>query len=153
LHGVNLSQYEEFAVPTPPPHPQELLFEFLVLRNICGDRQEGADPARRIAQAERGRAIFGQSCISCHMGGNGTDNNTGRLHAPDETGMSAAYAMRTANKMYRTTPLRGLAQHAPYFHDGSAATLTEVVNHYNQFKKLGLTSQQRSDLAEYLKSL
>jgi mono/diheme cytochrome c family protein len=105
------------------------------------------------AAAERGRAIFGQSCISCHVGGSGTDNNDGRLHAPAETGMNADYAMRTANKMYRTTPLRGLAQHAPYFHDGSAATLADVVSHYNQFRKLGLTSQQRSDLAEYLKSL
>jgi mono/diheme cytochrome c family protein len=105
------------------------------------------------AAAERGRAIFGQSCISCHVGGSGTDNNDGRLHAPAETGMNAAYAMRTSNKMYRATPLRGLAQHAPYFHDGSAATLTDVVNHYNQVRKLGLTSQQRSDLAEYLKSL
>jgi hypothetical protein len=37
-----------------------------------------------------------------------------------------AYAMRTASKAYRTTPLRGLIQHAPYFHDGSAATLDAV---------------------------
>ena len=105
------------------------------------------------AAADRGRAIFGQSCISCHLGGSGTDNNDGRLHAPAETGMNASYAMRTANKMYRTTPLRGLAQHPPYFHDGSAATLMAAVNHYNQFRKLGLTAQQRSDLTEYLKSL
>jgi mono/diheme cytochrome c family protein len=105
------------------------------------------------AAADRGRAIFGQSCISCHVGGNGTDNNDGHLHAPAETGMSASYAVRTANKMYRTTPLRSLWQHAPYFHDGSAATLTAVVDHYNQFRKLGLTPQQRSDLTEYLKSL
>nr|MDP9177210.1 hypothetical protein [Gemmatimonadota bacterium] len=94
------------------------------------------------AAADRGRAIFGQSCISCHVGGSGTDNNDGRLHAPAETGMNPSYAMRTANKMYRTTPLRALWQHPPYFHDGSAATLTDVVNHYNQFRRLGLTAQQ-----------
>jgi mono/diheme cytochrome c family protein len=105
------------------------------------------------AAADRGRAIFSQSCISCHVGGSGTDNNDGRLHAPAETGMNASYAMRTANKMYRTTPLRGLGQHPPYFHDGSAATLMAVVNHYNQFRQLGLTARQRSDLIEYLKSL
>jgi mono/diheme cytochrome c family protein len=105
------------------------------------------------AAADRGRAIFGESCISCHVGASGTDNNDGRLHAPAETGMNGAYAARTANKMYRTTPLRALWQHAPYFHDGSAATLVDVVNHYNQFRKLGLTAQQRSDLTEYLKSL
>lgn len=105
------------------------------------------------AAADRGRAIFGQSCISCHVGGSGTDNNTGQLHAPAETGMNASYAARTANKMYRTTPLRALWQHAPYFHDGSAATLMDVVNHYNEVRRLGLTAQQRSDLTEYLKSL
>lgn len=105
------------------------------------------------AAADRGRAIFSQSCISCHVGVSGTDNNDGRLHAPAETGMNASYALRTANKMYRTTPLRGLSQHPPYFHDGSAATLVDVVNHYNQFRKLGLTARQRSDLTEYLKSL
>ena len=33
LHGVNLSQYEEFAVPTPPPHPQELLLEWKLPNN------------------------------------------------------------------------------------------------------------------------
>ena len=33
--------------------------------------------------------------------------------------------------MYRTTPLRALWQHPPYFHDGSAADLPAVVNHYD----------------------
>jgi cytochrome c peroxidase len=57
-----------------------------------------------------------------------------------------------ANKAYRTTPLRALWQHAPYFHDGSAATLADVVTHYNQVRHLGLTSEQQRDLVEYLKS-
>jgi cytochrome c peroxidase len=55
--------------------------------------------------------------------------------------------------MYRTTPLRGLALNAPYFHDGSAATLTDVVQHYDGYLHLGLTAQQQSDLVEYLKTL
>ena len=105
------------------------------------------------AAAGRGRTVFDASCASCHVGGSGTDNNDGKLHAPSETGMDAAYAMRTANKMYRTTPLRGLAQHAPYFHDGSAATLAAVVRHYDWVRKLGLTDRQRQDLVEYLKAL
>ena len=33
LHGVNLTHYEEFAVPTPPAHPQELLFEWKLPTN------------------------------------------------------------------------------------------------------------------------
>ena len=67
--------------------------------------------------------------------------------------MNADYAMRTATKAYRTTPLRALWQHAPYFHDGSAATLAAVVNHYDRVRTLGLTAAQRHDLVEYLKSL
>ena len=67
--------------------------------------------------------------------------------------MDAAYAVRTANKAYRTTPLRGLALHPPYFHDGSAATLADVVGHYNNVRKLGLTADAQRSLVEYLKSL
>ena len=67
--------------------------------------------------------------------------------------MDAAYANRTANKAYRTTPLRGLWQHPPYFHDGTAATLADVVAHYNQVRKLNLSASQQQDLVEYLKSL
>jgi len=68
---------------------------------------------------------------------------------PASTGVRA----RTVNKAYRTTPLRALWQHAPYFHDGSAATLTAVVAHYNRTRTRGLTADQQRDLVEYLKSL
>jgi cytochrome c5 len=103
--------------------------------------------------AQRGGALFGEKCATCHVGATGTDNNSGKLHAPAETGVDAAYAARTANKEYRTTPLRALWQHPPYFHDGSAATLASVVAHYNKFRALGLTGAQQRDLVEYLKSL
>jgi cytochrome c553 len=105
------------------------------------------------AAAERGRAVFTSNCARCHVGVTSTDNNNGVLHAPSETGMDAAYAMRTANKRYRTTPLRGLSQHAPYFHDGSAPTLEAVVDHYDGVRSLRLTSRQRADLVQFLKSL
>jgi cytochrome c peroxidase len=49
--------------------------------------------------------------------------------------------------------LRGLSQHAPYFHDGSAATLVDVVDHYDRVLALGLSARQKLDLVEYLKSL
>jgi cytochrome c peroxidase len=51
------------------------------------------------------------------------------------------------------TPLRGLWQHAPYFHDGSAPDLLAVVNHYDRLFALNLTAAQKADLVEYLKSL
>jgi cytochrome c peroxidase len=103
--------------------------------------------------AQRGGVVFAQSCASCHVGNSGTDNNAGILHAAAETGMDSAYAARTASKAYRTTPLRGLWQHPPYFHDGSARSLDAVVDHYDRVKKLGLTPPQKADLVQYLKSL
>jgi mono/diheme cytochrome c family protein len=115
-----------------------------------------APPARSFDQvgAARGKAVFGHDCVTCHVGGDGTDNNNGgKLHQPAETGMDGAYAARTINKAYRTTPLRGLWQHPPYFHDGSAATLVDVVVHYDKVRNLHLSEQQQSDLVEYLKTL
>lgn len=103
--------------------------------------------------AERGRDVFEQHCIGCHVGFTSTDNNSGRLHAAAETGMDGAYATRTANKAYRTTPLRGLWHHPPYFHDGSAATLEDVVAHYDTVRKLHMDEAQRADLVEFLKTL
>ena len=67
--------------------------------------------------------------------------------------MDPAYAARTTTGKYRTTPLRALWQHSPYFHDGSAATLEDVVGHYDSFLDLGLTEDEKSDLAEFLRSL
>jgi len=103
--------------------------------------------------ANRGKVVFQASCERCHTGGTLTDNNAGILHAPAETGMNATYAARTSQKQYRTTPLRGLWQHAPYFHDGSAKTLADVVSHYDTVLKLNLSGGQRKDLEQYLKSL
>ncbi|MGZ5216240.1 MAG: c-type cytochrome [Caldimonas sp.] len=56
---------------------------------------------------------------------------------------SPSYASRSASKLYRTSPLKGIWQHAPYFHDGSAATLDQVVSVYNTRKSLGLSAQDR----------
>jgi mono/diheme cytochrome c family protein len=104
----------------------------------------------------RGKAVFdGQGrCAACHLASQQfTDIGLGRVHVPSATGMNPAYAARTATKRYRTTPLRALWQHAPYFHDGSAATLEAVVTHYDRVLGLGLSAQQQADLAIYLRTL
>jgi hypothetical protein len=107
------------------------------------------------AAAARGKTIFATTgkCATCHVPPLYTDAQFGVLHAPSETGMDPAYAERSATKKYRTTPLRGLARHAPYFHDGSAATLTNVVSHYDAVLHLGLGAREKQDLVEFLKSL
>jgi cytochrome c5 len=103
--------------------------------------------------AASGRGLFNRNCAMCHVDESGTDNNSGKLHKALDIGMDGAYAARTANKAYRTTPLRGLLQHPPYFHDGSAATLADVVTHYDRRLALQLTARQQADLVEFLQSL
>jgi mono/diheme cytochrome c family protein len=104
--------------------------------------------------AERGRAVFEgpAQCATCHSGEAFTDANS-LLHDPSEVPTDPTHAQRSATKMYRTTPLRGIWQHPPYFHDGSAATLAVVVERYDAARGLGLNAQQKADLVEYLKSL
>jgi mono/diheme cytochrome c family protein len=102
------------------------------------------------AAAGRGRTLFEQRCANCHRGEARSER---QLHAPAETGMDPDYANRSASKQYRTTPLRGLWQHPPYFHDGRARTLAAVVDHYDGVLRLGLTPAQKADLVEYLKSI
>lgn len=112
------------------------------------------------AAAQRGKDVFEGpgGCSACHMGSLLTDSNT-RLHAPAEVvsepepSGAPSYASRSASKMYRTTPLRALLLHPPYFHNGVAPTLEDVVELYKARRGLDLTPMQQADLVEYLKSL
>jgi hypothetical protein len=104
--------------------------------------------------AERGRTLFegDAGCSGCHMGEQLTDAGQ-TLHTPEEVGMDPVTAERSATGNYRTTPLRAVWQHPPYFHDGSAETLEAVVEHYDDQMSLGLAADEQADLVEYLKSL
>jgi len=109
------------------------------------------------AAAKRGQAVFKGTgkCVTCHSGSTFTDANS-RLHPPADSMAepeSPSYASRSATRQYRTTPLKGAWQHAPYFHDGSAATLDDVAKTYNTRLGLGLSAQDVADLTQYLKSL
>jgi len=113
------------------------------------------------AAARRGERVFhGKAgCASCHIPPTYTDVSSGPnpdvpvLHDATAVGSDPVYASRSATKQYRATPLRGAWQHPPYFHDGSAATLLAVVNHYDELFRLNLSEQQKTDLVEFLKSL
>lgn len=109
------------------------------------------------AAAQRGKLVFEGAgrCATCHSGALFTDGNS-RLHPPGDSMAepeSPSYASRSASRQYRTSPLRGAWQHAPYFHNGSAATLEDVVQTYDTRMSLGLSASQIADLAQYLKSL
>jgi cytochrome c peroxidase len=108
------------------------------------------------SQARRGRDVFngkGQ-CSSCHVPPLFTEPGY-NMHLPEEIGIDAFQAQRAPDGRYRTSPLRGLWTHGKggYYHDGRFATLADVINHYNEFLRLGLTASERADLEQYLKSL
>lgn len=111
--------------------------------------------------ARRGERLFRHEagCAACHLGPRFTDVRRGPkhrrpfLHDPAEVGMDPTYAARSATRKYRTTPLRGLWQHPPYFHDGSAPDLPAVVARYDRLFDLKLKPRQKADLVEYLKTL
>jgi len=110
--------------------------------------------------AARGKVVFEGPgrCATCHAGPEFTDANE-RLHSPadvvsePEPNGAPSWASRSATKQYRTAPLRGAWQHAPYFHNGTAPTLEAVVRTYDTKKALGLSAAQQADLVQYVKSL
>jgi cytochrome c553 len=108
------------------------------------------------AAAERGKALFSgkAACARCHVPPLFTEPGN-NLHAPAEIGVDAFQADRSPTHAYRTAPLAGLWSHQKggFYHDGRFATLMDVVNHYDTFMKLGLSSADKSDLVEYLKGI
>jgi len=150
--GVSIQQTPDLVTPKLPA-----LLEYQLSLRTPAPPAKSFDPQA----AARGKQLFRNEarCSSCHQQPNltdvlsGPDRNVPFLHAPAEVGTDATYADRSATKQYRTTPLRGLFQHAPYFHDGSARDLPAVVEHYNSLFGLGLTASQKADLVEYLKSI
>jgi len=145
--GINIQQSPDRVTPVLP-----VLRAYQLGLNAPTPAAGSFDPAA----AGRGKVVFTSTgrCASCHLPAMVfTDVNLGILHDPSETGMDPVRASRLKNHKYRTTPLRALSQHPPYFHDGSAATLADVVEHYNRVLGLGLSDTQKADLVEYLKSL
>jgi mono/diheme cytochrome c family protein len=108
------------------------------------------------AAADRGRAVFNGSanCVRCHAPPLFAEPGW-PMHTAGEIGIDDFQAKRSPDERYRTTPLKGLFVRAKggFYHDGRFATLDDVVNHYDQHFKLGLSASQKHDLVEYLKSL
>ena len=106
--------------------------------------------------ARRGRALFvGKAdCARCHVPPLYTEPGWNR-HTAEEIGIDDFQAQRSPDVRYRTTPLRGLWTHARggYYHDGRFATLDDVVAHYDAHLSLGLTSSEKADLVQFLRSL
>ncbi|MGO9199344.1 MAG: c-type cytochrome [Limisphaerales bacterium] len=101
------------------------------------------------AAAERGRALFnrpGIGCASCHKPGLFTDLQSYDVGTAGPTDQGA--------REFDTPSLVEVWRTAPYLHDGSAATLRDVLTARNRSQRHGRTSrlseQELSDLVEYL---
>ena len=152
VKGVNVTNGTDDLISAKLPALQAYQFSLAAPPSPAGSFDATA--------AARGKLVFNTAgkCATCHTGAKFTDANT-RLHPPTdavsepEPNGAPSYASRSATKQYRTAPLRGLWQHAPYFHNGTAPTLEAVVQTYNAKRALGLTPEQAADLVQYLKSL
>lgn len=129
----------------------------------------GVSPHRREGDAgwemsfARGRQLFVASgCAQCHGGARFTDSEfvspgVPRLHDVGTLRGSSGQRLGAALTGVDTPTLRGLWRSAPYLHDGSAATLREVLTTRNASDRHGRTSglndAQRADLETYLLSL
>jgi len=106
--------------------------------------------------AERGKEIFSGEgkCSSCHVPPLYTEPGW-NMHTGEEVCVDDFQANRAPDKRYRTAPLNGLWTHTKggFYHDGRFPTLMAVVNHYDACFRLGLGSQEKLDLVEFLKSL
>jgi cytochrome c peroxidase len=105
-------------------------------------------------------------CIACHIGFDFTDHNFYDIGlAGTDKGRSKEIGLPAADYAFKTPTLRELAWTAPYMHDGSLATLEEVVRHYERGgvarstrskdlpRGLRLTDGERADLVAFLESL
>ncbi|HXJ39383.1 MAG TPA: hypothetical protein VNH18_08880 [Bryobacteraceae bacterium] len=108
------------------------------------------------AAAERGDALFSgkAKCNNCHVEPLWTDPGW-NLHMPSEICIDSFQANRAPDLRYRTSPIGDLFTHfkGGFYHDGRFPTLGSVVDHYNTCMALGLTSDEKSDLIQYLLSL
>lgn len=119
-------------------------------------------------EAKRGFAIFNTKgrCSSCHEGWNFTNDGFHDIGLPG-TDLGRGEMLPTISKMqhaFKTPGLREITSRGPYMHDGSIATLEQLIEHYDQggidrpsrsdlIRPLGLTSQEKVELAAFLKTL
>ena len=166
LSGGSKNDYFEAALPYfdyDLEDEKDQAFVARVRRTLDLEREH-----RMSLSAERGRELyFGKAvCSQCHAGedltdeqfhnlGVGFDREKPDLGRFDKTGVDADKGA------FRTPSLRNIALTAPYMHDGSLATLMDVVEHYdkggvanptlsNKIVKLNLTAQEKQDLVRFM---
>lgn len=110
--------------------------------------------------AKRGQTLFHSKavgCAECHSGPYFCDSQPGKTFAMHDVGTGRGDKSEKIGTKYDSPSLLGVYRSAPYLHDGTAATLEEVLTTQNKEDRHGKTSQltpdQVSDLVEFLKAL
>ena len=144
----------------------------------------GGDSSAISDAAKRGEILFFSSerarCFQCHAGWNfsgpiqfeggekpglGFFNTGVAAYTPPNRGLFEQTSKTEDMGKFRAPSLRNIAVTAPYMHDGSLATLEQVIDHYTAggkfdhpnkshiLRRLNLTGTDKGDLIEFLKSL
>lgn len=118
---------------------------------------------------KRGMNLFFNEleCASCHSGFNFTNfstQNNGLYEVYSDTGRMRVTQLEEDRAMFKVPTLRNIELTAPYMHDGSIATLEEVIDHYqsggenhpnksDKLKPFKLSKKEKKDLINFLKCL
>jgi len=129
------------------------------------------------ASVARGSDLFAERCATCHSSGSARAIDIGTTNRPDASAAADLPLFRMTchsdgRVIYTQDPgralitgkcadagaivmqqLRGLAARAPYFSNGSAATLRDVVEFYDRRYTIGYSERQKQDLVNFLRSL
>lgn len=139
----------------------------IVSDNSPFDRYLDGELTSMSPSAQRGLELYvGKArCIKCHDGANFTDDSFHNIGTGDaDPGRQKITQSETMRGAFKTPGLRNIIFSAPYMHDGSLASLEEVVEHYNVGGKskeglspliipLGLTEQEKADLVAFMAAL
>jgi cytochrome c peroxidase len=135
------------------------------------DRWQAGQKDALSPSAARGMTLFEgkANCRPCHAGFNFTDesfNNIGvGMNKPNPDAGRYEHTKNDADRgKFKTPTLRNVVHTAPYMHDGSEATLAEVIDFYDrggignpnlskEVKPLNLTAQEKRDLVAFLEAL
>jgi cytochrome c peroxidase len=130
-----------------------------------GDETALGESARRGWELFKGRA----NCTSCHVGSLLTDFDfhnlgVGMNRADPDLGRYGVTQVEADKGAFKTPTLRDITKTAPYMHDGSVATLKEVIELYDRggepnpwlddsMEPLSLSNQEKADLLAFMRSL
>ncbi|MFM9010105.1 MAG: cytochrome-c peroxidase [Planctomycetota bacterium] len=180
--GQAIAAFERSIVTSPSPydyHEQLLPFSAMDEHDIADDpdlaakyaaAKEAAEKHPLSDAAKQGRELFfgKANCTACHVGANLADEKYHNLgigmdKAEPDLGRFVVTKDEADRGAFKTPTVRNAALTAPYMHDGSVATLEEVVEWYDKgghpnpalsdkIKPLNLTATEKEALVEFMKA-